>query len=637
MGASYQNPTRDCDLVMKGGITSGVVYPEAVLELADTYRFRSLGGGSVGAVAAALAAAAELGRDRGGFEKLKEEQEKLRGEGFLLEIFRPTARARPLMDTLLDLVEARNEAKARGKRPWVAVLRSLVPILVRHNPGPFVKGALAGVALGVATVYVLAGAFDSALAPQSLYAAMFVVGAVSAFLAGLAWTKIVLLRVLLREVPSREGFYGMSTGHGEHDPDRKPLLTDWLSGLLDNIAGVEAGRPLTFGDLRGRTLPGGEEAGIRLEMMTTNLNHNEPYVFPREHNTFVFNADEMRRFFPGYVVDHMVRNAAPADVQLADGFHFLPQGDDLPVIVPVRMAISFPILLCAVPLRTVEAKLLEEQRAGHVGALDDDTGLLMNWFSDGGICSNFPIHSFDAWLPRYPTFGINLTSLPKEQESSTFSLSNVDEAAHAPPASKSEEKVRLPRPDDPDYAEWSNFSGIVGFAMAIFHSAQNYRDTMQSRLPSYQERIVQVRLGEDEGGLNLGMGKEVVAEMVERGGKAGRLLKNDFRPDHHRWVRLRVLMNQLETQLDNTETALDEIVAEDLLDRQRDDGFPYQLLDERRVAGAKEALRELQTLTRLTEQHDEVAGQPGGPGRQHLFPRVTDEDLQPTLRMTPDV
>ena len=59
-------------MVMKGGITSGVVYPHAVCELAQVYRFRSVGGASAGAIAAAATAAAELGRrsDTGGFAEL---------------------------------------------------------------------------------------------------------------------------------------------------------------------------------------------------------------------------------------------------------------------------------------------------------------------------------------------------------------------------------------------------------------------------------------------------------------------------------------------------------------------------------------------------------------------------------------
>lgn len=41
---TYQEPTRECDVVMKGGITSGVLYPLAVCELAATYRLRNVGG-----------------------------------------------------------------------------------------------------------------------------------------------------------------------------------------------------------------------------------------------------------------------------------------------------------------------------------------------------------------------------------------------------------------------------------------------------------------------------------------------------------------------------------------------------------------------------------------------------------------
>ncbi|MCE8442678.1 patatin-like phospholipase family protein, partial [Rhodovulum sulfidophilum] len=47
---------------MKGGTTSGVVYPPAIALLGDKYRLRSVGGSSAGAIAAAVAAAAEYRR-----------------------------------------------------------------------------------------------------------------------------------------------------------------------------------------------------------------------------------------------------------------------------------------------------------------------------------------------------------------------------------------------------------------------------------------------------------------------------------------------------------------------------------------------------------------------------------------------
>jgi hypothetical protein len=40
----YLQPRKCCDIVMKGGITSGVVYPLAVCELAQTYQFKHIGG-----------------------------------------------------------------------------------------------------------------------------------------------------------------------------------------------------------------------------------------------------------------------------------------------------------------------------------------------------------------------------------------------------------------------------------------------------------------------------------------------------------------------------------------------------------------------------------------------------------------
>ena len=52
------------DVTMRGGTTSGVVYPMAICELARRFRLRNIGGASAGAIAAGLAAAAELGRAR---------------------------------------------------------------------------------------------------------------------------------------------------------------------------------------------------------------------------------------------------------------------------------------------------------------------------------------------------------------------------------------------------------------------------------------------------------------------------------------------------------------------------------------------------------------------------------------------
>ena len=56
----------NCDLVMKGGATSGVVYPGAVQEIASKFNLVGIGGTSAGALGAVVAAAAEYRRRRDG-------------------------------------------------------------------------------------------------------------------------------------------------------------------------------------------------------------------------------------------------------------------------------------------------------------------------------------------------------------------------------------------------------------------------------------------------------------------------------------------------------------------------------------------------------------------------------------------
>jgi hypothetical protein len=42
-----------CDVVMKGGVTSGVVYPFTICHIASEFLIRNIGGTSIGAIAAA--------------------------------------------------------------------------------------------------------------------------------------------------------------------------------------------------------------------------------------------------------------------------------------------------------------------------------------------------------------------------------------------------------------------------------------------------------------------------------------------------------------------------------------------------------------------------------------------------------
>jgi hypothetical protein len=89
---------------------------------------------------------------------------------------------------------------------------------------------------------------------------------------------------------------------------------------------------------------------------------------------------------------------------------------------------------------------------------------------------------------------------------------------------------------------------VPGFLLSIVYTGLFYHDTLLARLPSYYDRIVTVYLSEQEGGLNLDMPRAVIENIADRGGAAGAQM-SDFSFDQHRWVRLRLLLAEMEEQL----------------------------------------------------------------------------------------
>src|SRR5438270_9733950 len=112
----------EADMVMKGGITSGVVYPLAVCQLAQSYKFRNLGGSSAGGIAAAFAAAAESNRAGGGFQELA----KLPGllGTSLADLFQPSPSTRPLFRILIAAIDHQHKGPAKKLRLVLAAIRA---------------------------------------------------------------------------------------------------------------------------------------------------------------------------------------------------------------------------------------------------------------------------------------------------------------------------------------------------------------------------------------------------------------------------------------------------------------------------------------------------------------------------------
>ena len=253
---SEPSDPRYCDLIMKGGITSGVIYPRLVAELAKTHQLKSVGGTSAGAIAAAGAAAAQYGRSMGvkikddtepanalfgPFEKLDKLPGELGkhvrpGQSRLLSFFTPQDATRTPFELLLLMIDKNRSkfARARGacwilfKQHWFVFL--LVPLLV-HLAGYFL-------------LRVIIENGHGHIAAIALAALGFVT-------LGIVTSGIFAIRKLLLNLTQQN--FGIASGMPpesatSNDP---PTLTPWLTTYFNSLSGKPDKQPLTFGDLWG--------------------------------------------------------------------------------------------------------------------------------------------------------------------------------------------------------------------------------------------------------------------------------------------------------------------------------------------------------------------------------------------------
>ena len=542
----YANPDLLCDIVMKGGITSGVVYPGAVLPLAKRYRFKCVGGASAGGIAAAIVAAAEYARHNGGFTKLAELPTELAGESsnggpLMLQLFQADKSTRPLFSVMIGFMQHR----ARGA----------LTLLREFWRSPLLAGV---VALASILLSVLAGATAAlAVAGVVVAAVILVVG------------LVVEIVAAVKKLPAND--FGLCRLGPETGTAQAPALTGWLHQRIQETAGREAVKdaPLTFADLwAGRDVvlppPGRDNTRldallalsrdpasrvIDLQMMTTDLTRGRPMRLPVPYQPFepkleeggrlLFSPDELRRFFPDDVVDHLVSHAPAMGPDTAahlervgrtDLIRF-PIGPDLPVLVATRMTLSFPLLISAIPMYELDYR-------------NDEPPLVRILFSDGGITSNFPVHFFDSPLPSRPTFALNLIAFePGEQPD---------------PEKPCDAVVDPVGVSKPAYEPMVRIDGLRSFFTAIKDAMQNWRDNAQAQLPGFRDRVVDIKLAKDEGGLNLTMDSEKIKHLNLRGECAGEHLVTLFagdgtaKPKHwndHRFVRYRTFMSLAERLL----------------------------------------------------------------------------------------
>lgn len=585
-------PPAECDIVMKGGITSGVVYPLALQEFGRHYRLRGVGGSSAGAIGAALGAAAEFNRGGGGYDELEKLPAQL-GEGRLRELFVPAPGTRATLRVLLAAVDT--EHRGPGK------IARVLAALVGGHPLAAVAGALPGLAL------LAVGLVDAGAVAGTVLAVLGLVLAVLGALLGAAygaWRE--LTGTVVRNL------FGICRGLGNVD---RIGFTDWLAERIDTTAGMPEGRTLTFGDLWdgpvGATGHGDDDKYVDLQMMTTCLSEGRPYQLPTDAGGFYYDPAEWRTLFPDYVMDALAAapepwagvaedkltaaqresrwEAAAAARHQVEGrpvrLRRLPPARHLPVVVATRMSLSFPLLISMIPLYTVDWRSERSRLAKtgfRSGRPDPSGGLVFNklWFSDGGLCSNFPVHLFDSALPTRPTFAINLGRVADGQR---------------PDPGRPEDAIEYSVdnfPLLPDLYELPTHGApaLFGFAAAAVNTARNWQDNSHLNFPGYRDRIVRVLQTREEGGLNLAMDTEAIDLLSARGRTAAEVMVRQFNQptypyastgwDNHRWVRYRALLAALPPALASFRRGLDVVG----IDQSRPPSFEYRSQAERAVA-----------------------------------------------------
>ena len=666
-----------CDLVMKGGITSGIIYPKLISVLASKYRFKNIGGTSAGAIAAGACAAAEYGRRHGNataFEKLDGLPKTLSdptaptGRSRLFTLFQPTAALRRHFGVLVGTLNTDTPTKLRRvllgllRMHWLLVVAGLAlgsvvlspiagslcpqasfpmtvalallvlllvlvgPLVVAATPrgpvGSLRWGVVIALVLVPMAVFWLSGcsAPDVGLAGYGLAMEFLAVLLIGTLLVAVAWRFVSTLLTGLHK-----NGYGICSGLTSPPGSAVTGLTDWLTGYFDELAGLPPGRhPLTFGDLWGKTDKKLDSPrDINLEVMTTAVSQSMGYSIPFRDGTqrFYYDPSEWERYFPKSVMDWLGRAEdawpqgdskeplRPGERIVSAGgvvLRALPRAADLPVVVAIRMSLSFPILLSAVPLYSVDWTRTETHKKDkEIDALakrgDTTTKIDIEakrvWFSDGGISSNMPLHFFDALLPEHPSFAINLKS--QHPDYPIVDLKDPKNAGGRIYLAIDNNAGRVRYWEAPD--DQTAAGGLAGFLFGIVNTMQNWRDELLFPYPGFRDRIVQISQRPDEGGLNLDMPKPTIDNLAGAGAMAAQRLIERFYPAdgneaagwiNHQQVRLRTFLGTMQPAAAHMNSSL-----ESGLWRTRAQIVPFKNAAQRALSDAfLEKLEELSAL-----------------------------------------
>ncbi len=552
------------DIVMKGGIASGVVYPKAIEELATTYNLKNIGGTSVGAIAASIAAAAEFRRRNGsreGYQALSRLPDFLERPDTLRNLFKADEPAAPLLDIGLCMTGSGSF--------WFRKVPAILFRFNKHYPW-----------IAVIVLALFAASILSIL--RFVIHAQIAFSTITFLLALILWIVACCIYLAVKViVVLNKGQFGFCHGHDlkaqkrlaqrlatrpditSLTADETPPLVDWLDAFIGFCADRPPKNPLTFGDLWNAPPPEwdiGKQCGsqsIDFKMVTTCLTLGRPFEVPfdpreaigrvsedstkidldgNERPQLYFKPSELSRYFGPNLIKHLMKYGTRSVIDKR--YYRFPAAARTPIAVAARLSMSFPLLFSAVPLYAPDAQSVMREV----------------WFSDGGLSSNFPIHLFDSPIPRWPTFCIDLLGGDPDAKRGRSHNTVYDQ----------NDQVFLEYDEQPVGAvnAWNVLSrgfargNVLAFFSSIIDAMRTWQDMTLARLPGNSSRTVAIRLPSDEGGLNLNMTADQIKDMTVRGTKAGQVLINRFGVadsgwDDQRWLRYRATMDAITSWLDD--------------------------------------------------------------------------------------
>jgi hypothetical protein len=108
----------------------------------------------------------------------------------------------------------------------------------------------------------------------------------------------------------------------------------------------------------------------------------------------------------------------------------------------------------------------------------------------------------------------------------------------ADPQPQTPDEAVQPHHDEPPPMRRTTIRHTTEFAAQILDTMQNWRDTMQSELFQFRDRVEDVVLSPGEGGSNIAMPRAVIADIDRKGRRAGQTFTEFDWPSHllHRYA-----------------------------------------------------------------------------------------------------